>query len=242
MSIESSWAWRWVQSNVLQQRNDSHKFNQSKSSRNGSTVPFVERRKHCLTLYFGCLSVRARILECGSFSAVLATIFERCTCFGANEPHSNMLCARQSCNARHNPVSFSLFLFLIYDYLFLNTASYYCNQTYAVLHKRAAQASKTPIVFVTCYPTQAKRPYYKSKIRLALLHLVWFCVHRPLFFPPPILSLRWAYWLHTHEICFLCSRYSRCAGSCPCLQGGMWYIFLRAVAFCFPSGTLELGF
>lgn len=30
--------------------------------------------------------------------------------------------------------------------------------------------------------------------------------------------------LIAHDICFLCSRYSHCAGSCSCLQGGMWYI------------------
>lgn len=150
------------------------------------------------------------------FSAVLATIFEQRTCFGANEPHSNMLCARPSYNVRHNPVSFSLFLVLIYDYLFLNTASYCCNQTSAVLHKRASQASKMPICILSlatkCRPssfihdTASLLQEQDTPCIIALGSVL--CAQVFIFSSPhlkPAVSL-----LIAHEICFLCSILALC--------------------------------
>lgn len=185
----------------------------------------MECRKHCLTLYFGWLSVQGCILERGSSSAVLAAIFEQRVCFGANEPHSNMLCARQSCNARHNPVSFSLFLVLIYDYLFLNTAAYYRNQTccsqtsftskqdaHCIL-SRATKCRPSNLIYAMVSLLQEQNAPCIIALGSILCALFYF------FLPPhlkPEVSL-----LIAHAICFLCSRYSRCAGSCPCLQGGM---------------------
>lgn len=98
-----------------------------------------------------------------------------------------MLCARQSYNVRHNPVSFSLFLVLIYDYLFLNTASYCCSSQTSFTSKQDAR-----LYFVTCYQMQAKQLHSwhsvpTTRARYALHYCTWFgsvCTGLYFFLPP----------------------------------------------------------